>query len=81
LPGHRRTGAIGVSDELARHDFALTAEEIAEHHERAGRGETYFGPRPTGPAPARWQAITRISRGQIGLFNSRPRLAAEKRSF
>jgi hypothetical protein len=67
----------GVIDELALYDFALTADEIAEHHERTRRGETYFGPRPTRPKSARWQAITRITEGQTRIFNSRTGLAAE----
>ncbi len=67
----------GVIDELALYDFALTADEIAEHHTRARRGETYFGPRPTRPDSARWQAITRITEGQTRIFNSRTGLAAE----
>ena len=67
----------GVIDELALYDFALTADEIAEHHERARRGETYFGPRPTRPNTPRWQAITRITEGQTRIFNSRTGLAAE----
>ena len=67
----------GVIDELALYDFALTADEITEHHERARRGETYFGPRPTRPNAARWQAITRITEGQTRIFNSRTGLASE----
>jgi hypothetical protein len=67
----------GVIDEVALYDFALTPDEIAEHHERARRGETYFGPRPTSPKAAKWQAITRITAGQTRLFNSRTGLAAE----
>ncbi len=67
----------GVIDELALYDFALTADEIAEHHERARRGETYFGPRPTRPNAPRWQAITRITEGQTRIFNSKTGLAAE----
>jgi len=67
----------GVIDELALYDFALTADEIAEHHERTRRGETYFGPRPTRPNAVRWQAITRITEGQTRIFNSRTGLAAE----
>ena len=67
----------GVIDELALYDFALTADEIAEHHERTSRGETYFGPRATRPNAPRWQAITRIAEGQTRVFNSRTGLAAE----
>jgi hypothetical protein len=67
----------GVIDELALYDFALTAEEIAEHHGRARRGETYFGPRPARPHSPRWQAITRITEGQTRIFNSRTGLAVE----
>jgi hypothetical protein len=67
----------GVIDELALYDFALTADEIADHHERTRRGETYFGPRPTRPNAPRWQAITRITEGQTRVFNSRTGLAAE----
>ncbi len=67
----------GVIDELALYDFALTADEIAEHHEHARHGETYFGPRSTRPNAARWQAITRITAGQTQIFNSKTGLAAE----
>ena len=67
----------GVIDELALYDFALTPDEIAEHHERTRRGETYFGPRPARPNAQRWQAITRITEGQTRIFNSRTGLAAE----
>jgi hypothetical protein len=67
----------GVIDELALYDFALTADEIAEHHAHARRGETYFGPRSTRPTSARWQAITRITAGQTRIFNSKTGLAAE----
>ena len=67
----------GDIDELALYDFALTPDEIAEHHERARRGETYFGPRPTRPNAARWQAITRVTKGQTRVFNSKNGLAAE----
>ena len=66
----------GVIDELALYDFALTADEIAEHHERTRRGDTYFGPRPARPNAARWQAITRITEGQTRIFNSRTGLAS-----
>jgi len=78
--GHENIGHEnfnGVIDELALYDFALTPDEIAEHHERARRRETYFGPRPTRPNAARWQAITRITEGQTRVFNSRTGLAAE----
>jgi hypothetical protein len=74
---HGRENFHGVIDELALYDFALTADEIAEHHERARRGETYFGPRPARPNAARWQAITRITEGQTRVFNSKTGLAAE----
>jgi hypothetical protein len=67
----------GVIDELAIYDFALTPDEIAEHHEQAGRGETYFGPRPANPNPARWQSITRITAGRTRVFDSRTGLAAD----
>jgi ferric-dicitrate binding protein FerR (iron transport regulator) len=67
----------GVIDEVALYDFALTADEIAEHHARTRRGETYFGPRPTRPNAARWQAITRINEGQTRIFNSKTGLSAE----
>ena len=60
----------GVIDELAFYNFALTAEEIAEHHRRARRGETYFGTRPIDPKPTRWRAITRVTEGQTRVFNS-----------
>jgi hypothetical protein len=74
LSGHENFN--GVIDELALYDFALTADEIAEHHERTRRGETYFGPRPARPTSPRWQAITRITEGQTRIFNSRTGLAS-----
>jgi hypothetical protein len=74
---HGHENFHGVIDELALYDFALTADEIAEHHERTRRGETYFGPRPARPNAARWQAITRITEGQTRVFNSRTGLAAD----
>jgi hypothetical protein len=67
----------GVIDEVALYDFALTPDEIADHHGRVRRGETYFGPRPESPTAARWQAITRISADQTRIFNARTGLAAE----
>jgi hypothetical protein len=73
----RREPFHGVIDEVALYDFALTPDEIAEHHERSRRGETYFGPRPESPTAARWQAITRISASQTRVFNARTGLAAE----
>jgi hypothetical protein len=73
---NRRENFHGVIDEVALYDFALTPDEIAEHHERSRRGETYFGPQPTSPKAARWQAITRITEGQTRVFNARTGLAA-----
>ena len=33
----------GVIDEVAFYDFALTAEEVAEHHRQIREGRNYFG--------------------------------------
>ena len=61
----------GLIDEVALYDFALTAEEVAEHHRRVANGENYFGsdvPVVSGP---RWQAVTRLVEGQSMTFNQR----------
>jgi hypothetical protein len=61
----------GLIDEVALYDFALTAEEVAEHHRRAADGENYFGSEvPVADGP-RWQAVTRLVEGQSMTFNQR----------
>jgi hypothetical protein len=59
----------GVIDELAIYDFALTPEEVEEHHARVLAGETYFGAEPPAPGTPRWQAVTRLVEGQSRVFN------------
>ena len=61
----------GLIDEVALYDFALTDDEVAEHHRRVANGENYFGsdvPVVSGP---RWQAVTRLVEGQSMTFNQR----------
>jgi hypothetical protein len=61
----------GVIDEVALYDFALTAEEVAEHHRRAADGENYFGSDVPVVGGPRWQAVTRLVEGQSMTFNQR----------
>jgi hypothetical protein len=65
----------GVIDEFAIYDFALTPEEIQEHHARVLAGDTYFGTEPPAPGTSRWQAVTRLFEGQSRVFNKATGLA------
>lgn len=59
----------GVIDEFAIYDFALTPEEVEEHHAHVLAGETYFGSEPPASEGPRWQAVTRLVEGQNRVFN------------
>ncbi|MFM8414957.1 MAG: LamG-like jellyroll fold domain-containing protein [Planctomycetota bacterium] len=59
----------GVIDEVAIYDFALTPDEVEEHHARVRAGETYFGAQPPAPGTPRWQAVTRLVEGESRVFN------------
>lgn len=59
----------GVIDEFAIYDFALTPEEVEEHHARALAGRTYFGAQPPAPGTPRWHAVTRLVEGGCRVFN------------
>ena len=61
----------GVIDDFALYDFALTDEEVAEHHRRAAHGGNYFGSEPPVAGGPRWQAVTRLVEGQSMTFNQR----------
>jgi hypothetical protein len=61
----------GLIDEVALYDFALTAEEVAEHHRRAADGENYFGSETPVAGGSRWQPVTRLVEGQSMTFNQR----------
>lgn len=67
------TGSI---DELSLYDFALTAEEVAEHHRRLLAGQPAIPPAASvrsaaGDRPLHWQGITRLVGGQTGVFDQR----------
>jgi hypothetical protein len=59
----------GVIDEFAIYDFALTPEEVEEHHALVLAGQTYFGAQPPAPGTLRWQAVTRLVEGESRVFN------------
>ena len=59
----------GTIDEVAVYDFALTPNEITEHHAHGRAGESYFGSEPPAPGGPRWQAVTRLIEGETRAFN------------
>jgi hypothetical protein len=65
----------GMVDEFALYDFALTPQEIAEHHARVQAGENYFGSDAPVAGGPRWQAVTRLVEGQTMTFNQHTGLA------
>lgn len=65
----------GVIDEFALYDFALSGEEVAEHHARVQAGENYFGSDAPVAGGPRWQAVTRLVEGQTMTFNQHTGLA------
>jgi len=69
--GNHRDGEpfTGVIDEVALYDFALTADEVAEHWRRVTSGQNYFGSTTPPAGGPRWQAITRLVEGQTMAFN------------
>jgi hypothetical protein len=73
------TGSI---DELSLYDFALSADEVTEHHRRLMSGQPavpaeLFRQRKAGEPPGHWQAITRLVAGQTRVFNQHSGLPAE----
>jgi ferric-dicitrate binding protein FerR (iron transport regulator) len=73
------TGSI---DELSLYDFALTAEEVAEHHRRLLSGKPALAPAAfvrseSGDRPLHWQGITRLVEGQTRVFDQRSGLPVE----
>jgi len=68
----------GTIDEVAYYDFALTADEIAAHHDQAKLGQPYF---PTEADPSnhrRWQAITLVRAGHSQTFSTITGLAVQR---
>lgn len=59
----------GTIDELALYDFALTPQEVAEHHAHVLAGSSPLGSDPPAAGAARWQAVTRLVAGQTQTFN------------
>lgn len=74
--GENFTGSI---DELSFYDFALSADEVAEHHRRLLDGkpavpEAAFAPAPQAallPENRHWQTVTRLVAGESRIFNQR----------
>jgi hypothetical protein len=72
----------GTIDELSLYDFALTAEEVAEHSRRLLAGEPAIPPAAlvrtvAGDRPLHWQGITRLVEGQTRVFSQRTGLPVE----
>jgi ferric-dicitrate binding protein FerR (iron transport regulator) len=72
----------GKIDELSLYDFALTADEVAEHSRRLLAGEPAIPPAAlvrtvAGDRPLHWQGITRLVEGQTGVFNQHSGLPVE----
>jgi len=61
----------GVIDEVALYDFALSAEEVAEHEARMRAGDPPVGTGPRNSDAPRWQSLTRIRAGETMTFNQR----------
>jgi hypothetical protein len=61
----------GVIDEVALYDFALAADEVAEHRRRAVAGEPPVGVAPPAVGAPRWRSVTRIRAGETMTFNQR----------
>ncbi len=59
----------GTIDELAIYDFALTPQEIEQHHAHVLVGGSPFGSKTPVAGAARWQAVTRLITGQTQAFN------------
>jgi hypothetical protein len=72
----------GAIDELSLYDFALSADEVAEHSHRLLAGEPAIPPvalvrTAAGDRPLHWQGITRLVEGQTRVFNQRSGLPVE----
>jgi hypothetical protein len=61
----------GVIDEMALYDFALSADEVAEHEARMRAGDAPVGTGPRNSDAPRWQSLTRIRAGETMTFNQR----------
>jgi len=61
----------GVIDEMAFYEFALSADEVADHYEHTLRGANYFGITDTRHLQtAGWRRVTLISEGQAFRFDA-----------
>jgi hypothetical protein len=61
----------GTIDELAIYDFALTPDEVEQHHANVRRAASPFGGAPPASGGPRWQAVTRLGAGESQAFNQR----------
>jgi hypothetical protein len=72
----------GLIDELSLYDFALTADEVAEHSRRLLAGKpaippTAFVRTVAGDRPLHWQGITRLVEGQTRVFHQHSGLSVD----
>lgn len=66
---HGLENFTGVIDEVALYDFALAADEVAEHRRRIVAGEPGVGAGPPARNAPRWRSVTRIRAGETMTFN------------
>lgn len=67
----------GTIDEVAYYNFALTADEIAAHHDLAKLGQPYF-PTDVDPSDRRqWRPVTLVRAGHPQTFNTVTGLAVQ----
>jgi len=59
----------GVIDEVALYDFALAADEVAEHRRRIVAGKPAVDMGPAARNAPRWRSVTRIHAGETMTFN------------
>jgi hypothetical protein len=59
----------GTIDELAVYDFAVTPQEVEQHHAHILAGRSYFGSEPPAAGGSRWQPVTRLTTGETRAFN------------
>lgn len=63
----------GVIDEVAYYDFALTADEVAQHYQHMVAGKNYFGLPPgdaTSIVEGGWKATAKLVAGEAHRFDA-----------
>ncbi len=81
----RHENFTGTIDELSLYDFALSAEEVSEHHRRLLAGKPAVPEEALAAKPAarsttesrHWQAVTRLVAGETRIFNQQLGLPVE----